>query len=538
MTALVTPPSGTRLEYRYYASAFTGAVLLAAGGLIYRTDRIRCENWPSLSTGLIYAPIYLLALTLLSIGWLGLSNLCIGRPLRAVADAPTLPAEQLPTPIQILLFGLLMNLVALVAPPFLADDSLAYAAVGRAMHAYHQDMYMPLGQALPPTDLFRQAISQNESWLTVGSAYSPVFNWLAYGVSYLAGDDLTLHLRLFQILGLLGAMLTTILAGQAAKEWALQHLPQSETLLPGAAHQVLGRQVAARAMALVLFCPLTIIEATNNAHNDSMLTVSVALFALLLVRRRPIWAFIALLLGPLIKASGLLILGLYTVHLLLSRWQLRLPKLALVRWQARWLKLLVAGVAIGLTVLTVWQLFPWLERYSSTTAHLLGSPADQYPYCTRSIECFPRALLHLVLGLPTLAWLIGLCFRAAGGAFLLYMAVRSERGTRHLTWAASFLFLYYLYLHGYSHPWYVLSLLPLLTFADARLRPAMLALPISNLAHYVLDFPYNCDHSPFMVGLTELLQGIIVVLPPTILLVINLRRGHAGSSGRRSRLKA
>lgn len=522
-----TPPphlKATKLEQRYYACALLGAAFIAVGGLFYRTDQVRCHNWPPIRIGFLYAPIYLIALALLAVAWYGLSNLCIGRPLRAVPHAPVLPPEHLPTPTRIFLVGCLVNLIAMVAPPFLADDALAYAAIGRAMFTYHKNMYTPLGQALPELDLFRQMINHQESWLSVGSAYSPGWNWLAYGVAYLARDDLGLHLRLFQLISLAAALLTTIVAGQAAQEWALNQQVSSHSLLPGVAPQTLARQVAARAMALVLFCPLTLIEATNNAHNDSLLAFSVALFALFVVRRRPFWAFCALLIGPFIKASGLLLLGLYAIHLLLSRWQLRLPQQALdfARWENRWLKFLAGCVAAGLTAITVWRLLPWLEHYSSTTAHLLGSPADKYPYCTRSIECLPRALLHLVLGMPTASWVIGLGFRAAAGAFLLYMAVRSERGTRHLTWAASFLFFYYLYLHGHSHSWYLLSLLPLLSFADARLRPAMLVMLATNLSHYVFDFAFNCDHSAFLVGLTELLEGILVVVPPTVCLAIGL----------------
>lgn len=521
------------LERRYYAYSLAGSALLAVGGLIYRIDRVRCWNWPPMTTGLAYSLSYLLALALLTLAWLGLANLCIGRPLRAVADAPTLPAEQLPTPTRIMLLGLLVNGVALLVPPFLADDPLAYAAVGRTMFAYHRDMYTPLGEALPQTDIFRILISQNASWLTVGSAYSPGFNWLAYAVSSVAGDSVALHLKLFQLLSLGAALLTAVIAGQAAKEWAMQQGPHTPTLLPGAPAVSMGRQVAARAMALVLFCPLTIVEASNNAHNDIMMAVSVALFALFVVRRRPFWAFIALLIGPLIKASGLLVLGLYTIHLTLSRWQVRLPRLG--PGQSRRLRLLVAGVGVGLTVLTVWLLFPWLERYSSTTARMLGSPADKLPYCTRSIECLPRGILHVALGMPAASWIVGLCFRAAGGAFLLYMAIRSERGARHLTWVASFLCLYYLFLHGYSQPWYLLSLLPLLSFADGRLRPVMLAMCVSNLANYVLDFAWGCDISAFTIGVTEVLQGMIVVLPPTFVLISSLQRVRRGSGPRRPR---
>lgn len=535
------PPSShaglnpNKLEHLYYAYSLAGSTLLAVGGLIYRIDRVHCWNWPPLATGLAYSLIFLLALALLTISWLGLANLCIGRPLRAVADAPTLPAEQLPTPMRIMLLGLLVNLVALSVPPFLADDSLAYAAVGRTMFTYHRDMYTPLGEALPPTDIFRIAIGNNESWYTVGSAYSPGFNWLAYAVSYLAGDSMLMHLRLFQLISLGAALLTAVIAGQAAKEWSLQQGPHTPTLLPGAPAVSMGRQVAARAMALVMFCPLTLVEASNNAHNDIIMAVSVALFALFVVRRRPFWAFIALLIGPLIKASGLLVLGLYTIHLTLSRWQVRLPRLG--PGQSRRLRLLVAGVAVGLTVLTVWLLFPWLERYSSTTARMLGSPSDKLPYCTRSIECLPRGFLHMVLGMPAASWVVGLCFRAAGGAFLLYMAIRSERGARHLTWVASFLCLYYLILHGYSQSWYLLSLLPLLSFADGRLRPVMLTMCVSNLAYYAIDFPFSCDHSPLTVGITEVLQGLIVVFPPMFVLIRGLRRVRRGSGPRRARTK-
>jgi hypothetical protein len=525
-----------RLESRYYLTAFAGAILLALGGMIYRTDQVRCGNWPPLSTGLLYAPVYLLAIGLLSVAWIGLSALCLGQ------RRGPLPLAELPSPARIVTVGVLLNLCGLLVPPFLADDALAYAAVGRAIQHYGANMYTPLGQALPAGDPFRQMIAHQASWLQVGSAYSPAFNWLASTVSRVAGDDLTLHLRLFQGVGLGAMLLSTLLIGQAAKEWSLQERRPDDAPLAGAPSQLVARQVAARAMALILFCPLTLIEGVNNAHNDSLLSVSVALFALFVVRRQPFAAFLALLLGPLVKASGLLLLALYALHLLLSRWQLRLPQSSELRaallGRGRGLKLALGGlaVAVAVTALTVW-LLPLLWRYSSTTAHLLGSPRDQYPYCTRSIECIPRAILHVVLGLPTAAWLVGLCFRAASGVFLLYVAVRSERGARHLKWAASFLFFYYLYLHSYSHTWYMLSLLPLLAFADSRLLPAMMAMAVSNLSHYVLNFAFDCEQSVFLVGLTELVEGLLVIVPPTVVLIAGSRRGRGEHTARRTRGK-
>lgn len=509
------PPSrsGAQRPALYAACALLGTVLILIGAALFRIDHIRCSNWPPLSTGYPYALVYVAALTLLTFGWLGLSGLGAGRALGGAAAAAPASLGL------ILVVGIACNALATAIPPFLADDGLAYAAVGRAVGVYHRDMFAPLGQSLPVEDPFRVAISANYGWLEVGSAYAPGFNWLAALIARLAGDNLTLSLRLFQLTSMVAAVLAAVVAGRAATLYALGQKGSSGAADPS--RRRAAQAEGTRATALVLLCPLTIVEASNNAHNDSFLMLSVALFALCVVRGRALLALLALSTALLIKASALLLCGLYGIHLLAAASGFRLPAL-----KRRHIAVALA-VAIPLTMLLAWRLLPWLMRYSSTTARLLGSPGDEYPYCTRSIECLPRGLLHMVLHMRTASWLVGLGFRALAGAFLLFMALRSERGPRHLRWAASFVFFYYLLLHGYSHPWYVLSLLPLLPYAERRFLPAMLALPIANLAHYTLDFPYNCDHSVFMVGLTETLQGLIVLVPSIVLVVRGRTRRRA-----------
>ena len=173
-------------------------------------------------------------------------------------------------------------LLATAVPPFLADDGLAYAAIGRAMQVYHKDMFMPLGQSLPVDDPFRAAISMNYGWLEVGSAYAPGFNWLASVVSRLAGDSIALSLHLFQLSSLAAALLAAVVAGRAAFFYTLQQSAAAGTPA-SAARQQAATAAGNRATALVLLCPLTIIEAANSAHNDSFLMLSVALFALCVV---------------------------------------------------------------------------------------------------------------------------------------------------------------------------------------------------------------------------------------------------------------
>jgi hypothetical protein len=463
-----------------YGCALAGAALIALGGRLYRVDTMHCPAWPPLAVGLGYAPLYLLALGILAVSWIGLNR-----------EVSRLPLGRL------LLVALPVHLVAMIGLPFLSDDGLAYAAVGRAQALYHAGAFTPLGESLPLGDPFRLAISRYDAWLAGGSAYSVGFNALAWAVARLGGDDLLLQLRLYQLVGLGATLAAAALTARAA-----------ETVEPGS---------GSRAAQLVLFSPLALVEASVNLHNDALLMVVVALFALCVAKERPGWAFVVLGLGLLIKASGLLMLGFFGLHLLLVRLRTRFGPRGLVALALGAALIAVAAVALA---------WPLLTRYAYSAASLFGSPSDAYPFCTRSIECLPRGLLHLVLGQRQAAWLLGLVFRVAAGVFVVLMAARAPAGRRHLEGAAAFLFLYYLYLHAFSQPWYLLALLPLLPFATPRLRPAIIAACLGNLAHYALDFPWNCDMRPVVVGATELVQGLIVLVPPTWIL---LRRPRAAA---------
>lgn len=501
-------PSRSRLGARecgYYACCLAGIAALGSVAMHYRIDQIQPTITPS--TGWMWAIAYWLAVALLAVAWIGLARLCIGKSLLPGRTASVIPPAIIPTGWRILVAGLAVNALAIVCPPFLSDDPLAYAAVGRAQTVYERSPYTPLKDSLPLGDPFRQSISKYSSWLSTGSVYAPGFNWIGRQVARIAGDNLLLNLRLFQVVGLIFMVLTAIVAGQAAGRWnQARYGPGNRA--PGNPSR---GQATTQAMAIVLFCPLSIIDGSINAHNDSMLALSVALFALCVVYDRRWLALVPLAAAMLVKASALLLLGFYGVHLLVSQrgfsWHRRSAA-----WKASMAVLALAGGAA-----TLWMSADWLEHHVITVVRLLGNPADTYPYCTRSIECAPRALLHFVLKQPTAAWLVGLGFRAASAVLLLYLAARSKRGAIHLASAGVFIFLYYLYFHAHSHPWYVLSLLPLIPFADPRLRPAMFALAISNPAYYGLDLMLPDDTSMLAYAVNEIVGGLIVVLPPTLL---------------------
>ncbi len=146
--AVGSPRSGLARKGLYAACAVVGTLVMLVGAQLYRIDHIRCSNWPPLVTGLAYAPAYLVALALLTLGWLGLAGLCGETPLwdsdsgASLARGPLRGAR--PTLWFVLLVGGVCNLLATAVPPFLADDGLAYAAIGRAMQVYHKDMFAPL----------------------------------------------------------------------------------------------------------------------------------------------------------------------------------------------------------------------------------------------------------------------------------------------------------------------------------------------------------------------------------------------------------
>ena len=457
-----------------------GAGLLLVPARRLRPDVLLCADWPPLAVGAVYGVIYLGGVGLLCASWLS------ARRVLGEGDVSLR---------RVLLLGLPVHLVALCGPPFLSPDTLFYAALGRSLAAGGRPD-TPVSEvlgALPAAEAFLRVLPPH--WRGGTSSYGPAFELLAGAVGRVAGDRLWLHLRLYQATGLAASLGAAALTGLAAG--------------PGAA-------------ALVLFCPLLVIEGTGGAHNDVLLALCCAAFALLVLRRRPAWAALALAAGLLVKASALLLLSLQGCVLGLRR-------LAGRRGVA-----LAAVVAVTVSAAAL----PWLLRSHAVVA-AVGGPAGAFEYCTRSLECLPRVLLRYVLHAPGAARGVALAFRGLGVLWLLLCAagaIRDERAARAsgdaaagralLRWSGTFLFGYYLYLHGWSQSWYLLPLLPLLPYADPRLRPAMMTLCVTAVAYYALALPLNCVTSDLAIALSDLAEAVVVIVPPSLVLLRMLRHGN------------
>jgi hypothetical protein len=265
----------------------------------------------------------------------------------------------------------------------------------------------------------------------------------------------------------------------------------------------------------VAFCPLGVIEATQNGHNDALLALSVAGYAWLTVRKRSGGALVVLATGLLVKASALILLGMAVVRQGVSRIRAELTPARLA---------LGAVVALGILA----ALFFFVVARSpvlASFAFLVGTPNDPYERCTRAYECLPRGILRYVANQPYAAWAVGLAFRGAGALWLLYAAARAARADKPLVWMATGLYIYYLFLHGFMQSWYLLSLLPLLPFAAPQLLPSMKLFLVALVAYYPLDLIFNCA-SPAGIAAKEFLEAFVTAFIPGLVLFFRLRRAR------------
>ncbi|HEY2744655.1 MAG TPA: glycosyltransferase 87 family protein [Polyangia bacterium] len=464
------------------ALALVGAVVLWLPAFRFRIDAATCASWPALGAGAGYALAYVLGVALLSMAW-----------LRALAVEWSLGRA--------LALGALVHVVAMVAPPFASNDPLFYAAIGRAMARFHASAATPLSLVLPHDDRF-WTILPNAAWRGGTSPYGALFNQICRLVALAGGDDLTLQLRLYQALNLAVLVATAALAGRA---------------------------FGARAAALVLFAPIAIVDGTINPHNDALIALAVAAFALALApsssRRRETAGIVALAAALAIKLSAGLLVAFDLLRLLLQPIAARLRARTVV---AVAIAVAAAGVAALVIAPRIW---PALGAFTA----IVGDPTESSPHFTRSWEGLPRAFLVYVVHWPLPSFVLGLLFRAAGVVWILWCAFAAARARAPLAWAATMLFVYYLCLHAFLQSWYLLPLLPLVTALPRFAERASYVFIICITMYYAISMPLDCDLRPVVIGAKELAEACLVVLPAFFTLLVGWRDARARAFGGTSR---
>ena len=438
-----------------------GAGLVGAGLIVLVAGRfalhvVLCSAWPTLAVGFTFAAIYTVAIGLLAFAW---------HRIPAIAVAA-------------------VHGVALLASPFLSSDPLMYAAVGKAL-SIGASVTTGLSDALGAGHPF--LVPLPPAWRAGTSAYGPAWNHLAGWLGAIASDDLALGLRLHQAVACVA-------------------------LLLGAWIVSLSRdRDRSAAFVLVAACPLAILEATVGAHNDSLLIPLVAAALWAWSKRWPFLSVALLACGLVIKASALLLVGPVVLTMMLAKLPSRPARIVL----------LVACCGLGFVALFAFGALAIGPL--DAVARIVGSPNDPFDHCTRSLECLPRVVLRFVAHAPFASWVTGIVFRVVGMAWIAYTALRAAEAPREeaVSWLARGLYFYFLILHGWAQSWYLLPLLPTLPFLveDSRWAPAIRLYLVTGVLYYALVLPMSCLDNPVLIAVSDLVEAMITVFPPTYLLL-------------------
>lgn len=182
----------------------------------------------------------------------------------------------------------LFALLFVFAPPFQSQDVYSYAFHGRAMTVYHSNPYLLLPVARR-ADVFYPLIG----WRDTASVYGPAFNFLAYIVTRVAGNNVVSNALGFKVL---------------AVAFYAACLPIVYTL---ARRVSPGRENFA--LAVSAWCPILLMHICGGGHNDSIMVFFVLAGFLLYRKDHAFWGLLMLLLAVMVKMSAGLALLPYLV---------------------------------------------------------------------------------------------------------------------------------------------------------------------------------------------------------------------------------
>jgi len=178
---------------------------------------------------------------------------------------------------------LVFIIVFLFMAPFDALDIYDNISHGRIVGIYHANPYRQLIANFPHDPFYKYP-----RWKNSPSAYGPVWEMLAGGTAWLAGNGIVANVLAFKILSgifQLASIVVVILFLRYVKP-----------------------QQALPAALLLGWNPVVLYETWGNGHNDIAMIFWVLLAALLVKQKRYTWATLSLVMGALIKFIPILLI--------------------------------------------------------------------------------------------------------------------------------------------------------------------------------------------------------------------------------------
>lgn len=338
-----------------------------------------------------------------------------------------------------------------IAYPVGAADVFDYILRARIFAVHGASPFAVTPAAFPNDPFFPYA-----AWDQATSAYGPIWELLAAGVTSLGGEQLWRNIILFKGLAIFSyfanGVLILLIVGERHPQWAW------------------------RGLVLYLWNPLVLFEIATNAHNDLLMITPVLAAFLLLDRSRAWWgrpiASFGLAIGLLIKFLAAPLLPLFWVAGLRDVSQ---------RWPRRWL---VLAVSVLLTALTV--LLFYIPFWQGSDPLGVGRRADMF---TASLPNTLRLLLAefgldrplaSAIALYTAVLLFGLI-----GLFQMWQIWRGHTSLQRASF--ELLFFYLLLCCLWFQPWYLLWIIPLAAIIPHwGVASRTIVFCISGMANYVV----------------------------------------------------
>ena len=179
---------------------------------------------------------------------------------------------------------LLFALLFLFGPTFQSKDVFSYIFHGRAMSVYHSNPYLLIPHARTG-DVFYPLIG----WKYNASVYGPVYNFISYAITRVAGNSVSANVLGFKMLAFLAYAACLPLVYWLTKR-----------VTPGKENM---------ALAITAWCPILVMHVLGAGHNDPVM-VAFLLAGYLLYRKGYLLTGIALVvLGAMVKITGALALA-------------------------------------------------------------------------------------------------------------------------------------------------------------------------------------------------------------------------------------
>jgi hypothetical protein len=308
-------------------------------------------------------------------------------------------------------FGL-FALIFVFTPTFMSRDVFSYIFYGRAMSVYHANPFVLIPHARQ-SDIFYPLIG----WKYNASVYGPVFNYLSWLVTKIAGNNIAANVLGFKVMAF-----SFYAACLPMVYWIARRLtPGKENM----------------ALAITAWCPILVMHTLGGAHND-LIMVAFVLAGYLLYRKGYLLTGIAIV-AVAVAVKVIAVFALAPMLVLYVRDKRGAP-----------LKRLVAGVAACVGVVVVLYI-PFLKSLNIFKATSRMSSM----YSTSSV---PKIF----------SWLYVKAFgggaAANSRAHLLFLGIAAILGIllllkvkdyRSMTLCASSLVLVWFLTSTYVLPWYL-----------------------------------------------------------------------------------